>query len=69
MVALCLSIFHSIPRFNKIKQIFLSPFIFTQMEKDEEDSDDIAGLIAGKLEINKTIAAITSATMMNWVLV
>ena len=52
MVALCLSIFHTL-RFRKIKQIFLSPFIFTQMEKDEDSED-----IAGKLEINKTIAAI-----------
>merc|ERR1712051_1161102 len=40
MVALCLSIFHTL-RFNKIKQLFLSPFIFTQMEKDEV-SEDIA---------------------------
>ena len=39
MVALCLSIFHTL-RFDKIKQLFLSPFIFTQMEKDE-DKDEI----------------------------
>ena len=52
MVALCLSIFHTL-RFNKIKRLFLSPFIFTQMEKDEVSED-----IAGKLEMNKTIATI-----------
>ena len=39
MVALCLSILKTL-RFKKIKQIFLSPFIFTQMEKDE-DKDEI----------------------------
>ena len=52
MVALCLSIFHTL-RFNKIKQLFLSPFIFTQMEKDVVSEN-----IAGKLEMNKTIATI-----------
>ena len=49
---LMVSIFHTL-RFDKIKQLFLSPFIFTQMEKDEISED-----IAGKLEINKTIATI-----------
>ena len=38
MVALCLSIYHTLT-FNKIKQLFLSPFIFTQLEKDENTKE------------------------------
>ena len=33
MIAICLQIFHTLT-FDKIKQLFLSPFIFTQIEKD-----------------------------------
>ena len=40
MVALCLFIYHrDTLKFNKIKQLFLSPFIFTQLEKDENTTE------------------------------
>ena len=43
MVALCLSLSHTLTfnkaGFNKIKQLFLSPFIFTQLEKDENTKE------------------------------
>jgi hypothetical protein len=58
MVALCLSIFHTL-RFTKIKQLFLSPFIFTQMEKDVVSEN-----IAGKLEMNKQLLQL-SVTIMS----
>ena len=42
LVALCLFIYHKLT-FEKVKQLFLSPFIFTQIEKDDLGDDDNGG--------------------------